>query len=73
MTCRLPLISTMSANPDRSTRHRTTQEAIVATYAVENVADPDQTIAKTVRTRKTSRSGGKEHTRASRLMRHALD
>ena len=49
-----------------------TQEAIVKLYAVENVADPDQTIAETVRANFSSEEAD-EHTRASGLMRHAFD
>ena len=41
-------------------------------YAVENVADPDQTIAETARTNFSSEEAD-EHTRASWLMRHAFD
>ena len=47
------------------------QTAIVKLYAVENVADPDQTIAEPYT--RTLVRGGTEHTRASGLMRHEFD
>ena len=48
-----------------------TQEAIVKLYTVENVADPDQTIAETAHANFSSEDA-REHTQASWLMRPAF-